>query len=93
MLLCGGLHLSLSEKLKCQFYEGRFDYAGFLYYCSVTSLDNSLNNMTIDGFTGVHITNKNDTYVRGIYIHNTNTKFIPANLGFLSQLTTLIVQK
>ena len=49
--------------------------------------------MTIDGLTGVHMTNKNETDVKGIWIHDTNTKFIPANLGVLFQLTTLIVQK
>ena len=48
--------------------------------------------MTIDGFFGVHMTNRTDHNVRGIIIHNTNTKFIPANLGFLFNLTALLVQ-
>ena len=91
IILCGVLHLSHGEKLKCQFKDGGFGYVGTVYYCSVTSLDNSLNNMTIDGFAGVHMTNKNDNDVKGINIHDTNTKYIPANLGF-SHLTVLLVQ-
>ena len=65
---------------------------GNVYYCDVTSLDNSLNNMTIDGYTGTHVPNRNDNDINGIWIHNTNTKYIPANLGFLFNLTALLVQ-
>ena len=92
LILCGGLHLSHGEKFKCQFKEFTFSVVGTVYYCDVTSLDNSLNSMTIDGFTGVHMTKKTGNDVRGINIHNTNTKYIPANLGFLSHLTVLTVQ-
>ena len=92
LILCGGLHLTRSEKLNCEFKDWSFSYVGNVYYCFVTSFDNSLNNITIDGYIGPHLTNKNDNDVKGIYIHNTNTKFIPANLGLLSHLTTLIVQ-
>ena len=92
MILCGGLHLSHGEKLNCQFKDGTFHLVGNVYYCSVTSLDNSKNNLTIDGFTGVHVANRNDNDVKGIYIHNTNTKYIPANLGFLFNLTALSLQ-
>ena len=91
LILCGGLHLSHGEKLKCQFKGGRFDYVRYVYYCHVTSLDNSFNNMTIDGFTGPHLANKNDADVKGIYIYDINTNFIPANLGFLFHLTALLV--
>ena len=92
MILCGGLHLSHGETLKCEFREWSFSYVGNMYYCDVTSLDNSFNNMTIDGFTGVHMAGRTDNNVRGIGIHNTNTKYIPANLGVLFNLTTLIVE-
>ena len=48
--------------------------------------------MTIDGFTGSHMAYKTENDVRGIYIHNTNAKYIPANLGVLSHLTVLLVK-
>ena len=92
LILCGGLHLSHGEKLKCEFKEWTFSYVGKVYYCDVTSLDNSLNNMTIDGYTGVHVAGRTDNDVRGIWIHNTNTKYIPSNLGLLSYLTVFLVQ-
>ena len=92
MILGGGLHLSVGEKLKCQFEDRNFYLVGNVYSCSVTSLDNSFNNMTIDGFTGVHITNRTDNDVRGIYIHNTNASYIPDRLGFLFNLTAFEVQ-
>ena len=82
MILCGGLHLSHGEKLKCQFEEDFF-YVGTVYYCYVTSLDNSFNNLTIDGFTGVHMTNRTDNNVKGIWIQDTNTKYIPFKKSWL----------
>ena len=42
--------------------------------------------MTIDGFTGNHMTGRTDNDAKGIYIHDTNTKYIPANLGLTSNL-------
>ena len=48
--------------------------------------------MTIDGFTGVHMTNRTDNDVNGIWFYDTNTKYIPANIGFKSNLTALFVQ-
>ena len=92
LILCGGLHLSQSEKLKCQFGVRTFSYVGNVYFCFATSLDNSLNIMTIDDYTGAHLANKNDNDVNGIFIQNTNTKYIPANLGFLFNLTAFIVR-
>ena len=93
LILCGGLHLSHGEKLKCEFKEWNFGYGGTVYSCDVkTSLDNSFNNMTIDGFTGTHLANKNDNDVKVIYIYDINTKYIPANLGFLFHLTVLLVR-
>ena len=91
MILCGGLHLSHGKKLKCQFKEKYFDYVKTVYYCSVTLLDNSLNRMTIDGFTGTHLANKNDNDVNGIYTYG-NIKYIPEGLGFLFNLTALSLQ-
>ena len=91
MILCGGLHLIHGEKLKCQFKENVFYLVGNVYFCYVKSLDNSFNNMTIDGYTGTHLANKNDNDVKGIYIQNTNTNYLPSNLGFLFNLTTFIV--
>ena len=93
MILCGGFHLSHGEKLECQFKEDYFLYVGNVYLCYVTSLDNSLNNMTIDGFAGVHMAGRTDNNVKGIYIHDTNASYIPANLGFSVHLTVLAVEK
>ena len=92
MILCGALHLSHGEKLKCEFKNGTLYLVGNVYYCNVTSLDNSLNSMTIDGYTGVHMAGRTDNDVKAIFIHNTNTKYIPANLGFSDHLTALAVQ-
>ena len=92
LILCGGLHFSHCEKLNCQFKDGAFGYVGNVYYCSVTSFDNSLNSMTIDGFTGVLKANKNYHNINGIWIYDTNTKYIPEGLGFLFNLTALLVQ-
>ena len=91
MILCGGLHLSHGEKLKCEFKVETFPYVGNVYYCYETSLDNSLNSMTIDGFTGNHMTYKTENDVRGLYIQKTNTTYIPANLGVLFNLTIFLV--
>ena len=57
-------HSSLGEKLKCQFKDGSLYYVRNVYSCFVTLLDNSLNNTTIDGFTGTHLANKNDHDVK-----------------------------
>ena len=92
MILFGGFYLSHGETLKCQFKEDYFLHVRTVYYCDVTSLDSSLNNMTINGFTGKHLANKNNHNVKGIWIHDTNTKYIPANLGFLFNLTAFLVQ-
>ena len=79
--LCGGIHLCYGDQLKCDFgnvdfhFNNRYDS---LYSCHVTSLDNS---NTINGYNGVHNTNKNDKDVKGIWIHDTNAKYIPENLG------------
>ena len=56
MILCGGIQLSLGEKINCHFRDEDYYLGGILYTCEVTLLDNTFNNITFDGFTGVHIT-------------------------------------
>ncbi|CAO1293611.1 unnamed protein product, partial [Diamesa hyperborea] len=89
VVLCGGLHLSVGEKLKCQFIDENYHLIGFLYSCYVTSLDNSFNYMRIDGYTGIHQVNKDDNDVKAIWIVGTNMKYIPEGLGSLSNLLAL----
>ena len=43
--------------------------------------------MVIIGHNGVHQSNKNDADVKVIYIHETNTKYMPESLGTLFNLT------
>ena len=82
MILVGGSQLSNGEKLNCQL--GVFhDFFVAMYSCLVTSLDNPHNNLTINGHSGQHNRNMNDADVRAIRIFNTNTKYIPTNLGSL----------
>ena len=78
--LCGGIHLCYGDRLKCDFGNVDFNVNQYdsLYTCQVTSLDNS---NTINGYNGVHNTNKNVKDVKGIWIHHTNAKYIPENLG------------
>ena len=83
--------MSRGEKLNCEFEDYEFRVVGKLYTCEVTSLDNTLNNLTIDGYSGEHEENKNDADVNAIWIHNTNTKYIPTNLGSLFNLTALSI--
>lgn len=79
--------MSHGESLSCHFEDMNFFSVGPLYSCEVSSLDNSIDNMTIDGYNGVHEENKNGNGVKGIWIHDTNTKYIPANIGSLFNLT------
>ena len=74
------------DQLKCDFINVDFKVNQYdsLYSCQVTSLDNS---NTINGYNGVHNTNKNDKDVKGIWIHDTNAKYIPENLGSLFNIT------
>lgn len=87
MILFGGIHC---EKLKCQFKDVYYTIFT-LYSCDVTILDNSFNDMKIDGYFGAHLANKNDNDEKSIHIHYTNAKFIPENLGFLFNLTALFI--
>ena len=75
-------------KLNCGFRDIRYDI-GTLYSCDVTFLVNPHNNVTIDGYLGKHTPNKSDADVKAIFIHETNTKYIPTNLGSFSNLTAL----
>ena len=86
-LVCGS-QLSHGEKLKCKFINVHYN-TGLLYSCFVTSLVNPHNNLKIDRYLGVHERNKNDADVKGILIRDTNTKYIPANLGSLFNLIVL----
>lgn len=88
VILCGGIHLSDGAmKLNCLFNVQIFDVVGSVYTCYVTSLDNWNNNNTIDGFTGAHKVNNNYNDVKAIYLHSTNTKYIPANIGSVFKLS------
>ena len=64
---------------------------GTFHTCDVTSLDNTNNNITITGHNGVHQSNKNDADVKVIYIHDTNTKYMPECLGTLFNLTVFVI--
>ena len=88
ILVCGS-QLSHGVKLDCEFKNLNFGVVGILYSCFVTSFDNPHNNLNIEGYSGKHKANKNDTDVKGIRIFNTNTKYIPTNLGSLFNLTAL----
>lgn len=92
VIFCVELHLSLGEKLKCNFENRNYSNdIDILYTCYVSSLDNSYNNLTIDGLIGEHNASKNNKDVNAIYIENTNTKYIPENLGYLNNLISLTV--
>ena len=81
--------VSNRQKLNCVFDDQGYYLVGLVYSCKVTSLDNTQNNLIIEGYSGVHMANKNDADVKGIWIHDTNTKYIPTNLGTFSNLTLL----
>ena len=85
MILCGS-QFSHGEKLNCKFEVNSMDS---LYTCEVTTFVNPHNNVTIDGYLGEHEATKNGADVNKIYIHDTNTKYIPTNLGSLFYLTFL----
>ena len=92
MILVSGSQLCHGVKLKCEFRDVSYHLVDSLYSCVVTSFVNPYNNLTIDGYSGEHLANKNDADVKGIYIRDTNTKYIPTNLGSLFNLTALSIQ-
>lgn len=93
MIIFGKLHLSTCEKLQCNFKDSTYADINF-YSCFVSSLEDKNNQSTIiDGFTGVQMANKNINDVKGIKIQSTSNKFIPANLGFLFNITVFAMWK
>lgn len=85
------------NNLICEFREEgdkatETDKGSMLYSCCVSTLDIQEKNMVIAGKTGVHKRNKNDASVKSIFINNTDTKYIPANLGKLFSLTSFIMK-
>ena len=89
MILCSGIHLSNGEALQCEFEENEFPTVGLMYTCSVSTLQNHNDNIIIDGHNGTHLYHKNDSAVNAITFVLTNLKYIPSNLGYLFNLTTL----
>lgn len=88
VLLFGVFQLSFGENLNCQFKDDTY-YFGNFYSCKVTSLDNTNNNMVINGHNGNHKSNRIDMDVKAIWMYDTNMKFIPENLGHLFNLVVL----
>ncbi|CAO1294192.1 unnamed protein product [Diamesa serratosioi] len=80
--------MGFGEILNCIFENKNDDYT-----CYVTSLDNSNNTMVITGSSGTHEANKTNIDIESIYVENTNTKFIPRNLGNLFNLIKLTMRK
>ena len=89
MIVVCGSQLSNGLKLNCVFGDEGYYGVGTFYSCYMKSLVNPHNNLTIEGYSGKHKANKNDADVKGIRIFNTNTKYIPTNLGSLFKLSTL----
>ena len=89
MILVCGSQLSHGEELDCIFGDEDYSLVGFVYSCRVTSFVNPHNNLTIDGYLGEHLANRNDADVQAIIMEGTNTKYIPTNLGSLFNLTAL----
>ena len=89
MILVCGSQLSHGEELDCIFGDEDYSLVGFVYSCRVTSFVNPNNNLSIDGYSGEHLANRNDADVQAIIMEGTNTKYIPTNLGSLFNLTAL----
>lgn len=87
MVVCGGISLCEGENLKCDFSESDYSVVGLLYLCDVKSFENQNNDKTIDRYIGRHLPQKSDSDVNAISIGFTNTKYIPANIGYLSHLS------
>lgn len=86
MVFFVGLQMSLGHELKCEFEDQQYSVVGSFYSCVVNSLDNENDNISITGYSGVHKPNRNVNVVKGIWIHDTYTSFIPKNLGSLFHL-------
>ena len=92
MTLFGSSNLVGCENLNCEFMVNYYSVVGTLYSCYVSSLVNSNDNINMDGYSGVHKINKNVNNVKGVFIYNTNTKYIPTNLGSIFKLTAFAVE-
>lgn len=88
VILCG-IQFSCAEELKCVFQLWPNNFVGTLYSCMVTTLDNQNDSVVMTGCSGVHMTAKSNNDVKAIWIHNTNSKYIPKKLGYLFQFTAL----
>lgn len=93
LMLFGTVQICCCEELECKFINEKFRLVGRIYSCEITALENPKNNWIITGSTGVHMMNKNDKDVQAIWIHHTNCRSIPTNLGFLFNLTALRISK
>lgn len=87
MILANGIQLANCKKLNCEFNNNDHSYVVTLYSCSVSSLENHYDNIIIDGYTGYHLPFKNDWDVNEMNIYDTNTKYIPANIGIFFKIT------
>ncbi|CAO1343794.1 unnamed protein product [Diamesa hyperborea] len=94
VILVGGSQLSNGENLNCDYRQAHFgNFWGWIYTCDVASLEVLSNDKVITGYNGVHKPMKNPNDIRAIFIHNTNTKFIPANLGQNLSIMALNIYK
>ncbi|CAO1362430.1 unnamed protein product [Diamesa hyperborea] len=78
MILFDVLQLSHQDTLKCEFKNYYSYKVGYLNTCELSPLENPYNNITI---TGHNALNGND--VKSIFVHHTNTAYIPSNIGFM----------
>lgn len=102
VILFGGFLLSHGEKVRCLFRdiyfgcpEDIYTYSDWysMYSCDVETLPNPHNDKSITGYTGNHNPSKNDLSVKGLWVHDKNTKYIPANIGHLFNLTAFAIYK
>ena len=93
MILSGGSQLSYGENLNCGFTDKMYELVGSTYTCYVTSYISPHSKMIITQHTGTHMANKNINDVKSVWIQDPNTKYIPANLGSLFNLTNFAVQE
>lgn len=83
IILFGGFQLSNGDSINCLFQYKDFWGWGEVHTCTVSSFENSGDNKVISGYNGGKL-RVND--VLGIWIHDTNAQYIPANLGSVFNL-------
>lgn len=86
-ILCCLIQSRHGETIKCVFRNVHYGSNGAFYSCDVNSLYNSNNDMIIENYRGEHQSENTYHDVKGYYIHDTDTKFIPGNLSSLFVLT------